>query len=229
MLTLTAGGLFHSETGEHDRQGPQEERPVIHAASYEVLEVSSGVARPLVEAWHYARGMGNATHSFLLVSRSCGTPLAVAVFNPPSLGAAKLMASGVCEHQAVMNLSRLSFSPQAPKNAGSFLLARAVRALPQRWKVVSTYADVAQNVVGVTYQGANFAYLGQSSARPVWTRGGQQVSTQRGGKTLTHAQMQDEGCVIAARAPMHRYRMVRGQAPVQGPQGYPRPQVRLLE
>jgi hypothetical protein len=210
-LLLTPGGLLA-------QFGPVPNADPLRTSAYEVRVIPASEARPLVEQWHYARGMGYATACASLHVRACGTPVAVAVFNPPSLGAAKLMAQGGHRHQDVIGLSRLCFDPAAPKNAGSFLLARAVAALPERWSVISTYADEGQGVVGVTYQATNFTYLGRSEPRAVWTRDGVQVSVQRGGKTLTHEQMHQEGCVLAGRAAMHRYRMVRGQPAPQRPQ-----------
>lgn len=224
MLRLCAGGLQHGPAGES-----AEGRPPLRRREYEVRPARAAQARELVEAWHYAHGMGRLTCGYTLHVRACGSPVAVAVFNPPSLGAAKFMAQGCCAHREVIGLSRLCFHPEAPRNAGSFLLARAVAALPQRWAVVGTYADEAQGVVGVTYQAANLSYLGRTEPRAVWTRGGVQVSVQRGGRTLTRAEMEAEGCELAARAAMHRYRLVRGQQEQhRNPGRYPKPVQRLL-
>lgn len=224
MLTLSGLGVYHDASGT-----PQRAPGSLRRRDHEVRAAREGEVRALVEAWHYAHGMGRMTCGFTLHARACGSVLAVAVFNPPSLGAAKLMARGHCTHQEVIGLTRLSFHPEAPKNAGSFLLARAVAALPDRWAVVSTYADEAQGVVGVTYQAANLNYLGRTVPRAVWTREGVQVSVQRGGRTLTRAEMEAEGCQLAARAAMHRYRLVRGrQEAERNPERYPKPLPRLL-
>ena len=224
MLTLTAAGPVHQAVPCPPFPSP------LRSRQYEVRPLTEEEARPLVEAWHYARGMGRATHAFSLNVRACGTAVAVAVFNPPSLGAAKFMAAGVTTHQHVLGLSRLCFHSEAPKNAGSFLLSQASRQLPERWEVISSYADEAQGVVGVVYQASNLSYLGKTAPRPVWTRNGQQVSVQRGGKTLTHQQMREEGCILAARAAMHRYRLVRADPEQRhDARPYPKPQTRLLE
>lgn len=224
MLTLSPGGACHVPAGEGRVRLPE-----LRRGEYEVRPAREGEARGLVEQWHYARGMGRLTCAWALHVRACGSPVAVAVFNPPSLGAAKFMARGVGTHQQVIGLSRLCFHGHAPKNAGSFLLAQAVAALPQRWAIVSTYADEAAGVVGVTYQAANLAYLGRTGPRAVWTRDGVQVSVQRGGQTLTREQMEAEGCVLAARASMHRYRLVRGQQERErNPGRYPKPLPHLL-
>ena len=225
---MTAPALILTPTGAAACRAAGLPAP-LRARDFEVRPVSLAAARPLVEAWHYARGVGQSTAAFTLHARACGTPVAVAVFNPPSLGAAKFMAQGVTTHQGVLNLSRLSFHPDAPRNAGSFLLARAIAALPDRWAVISTYADTAQGVVGTVYQAVAAEYRGPSAARPVWTRQGVQVSTQRGARTLTHDDMLAEGCTLAARAVMHRYRLVRGQIETRrNPHTYPKAMPRLL-
>jgi len=196
----------------------------------ELRELGRSEAAALISRWHYAQGVGQITHAYALHLRSCGSVLGVASYNPPALGAAKLMSAGTgLGHQRVIALTRLAFHPDAPHNTGSALLARSGKALPERWAIITSYADEAQGVVGVVYQASNLTYLGKTAPRPVWTRGGVQVSVKRGGKTLTHEQMREEGCVLAARASMHRYRLLRGHAETQrNPGAYPKPMDRLL-
>ena len=222
-LLLSAGGVLHGHAAQTIFPAP------LRSTEYEMRPLSAAEARQWAETWHYARGVGRLTHAYGLHVRACGSLVAVAAFNPPSLGAAKFMAQGVCTHQQVLGLSRLCFHPDAPKNAGSFLLSRAFACLPERWAVISTYADEAQGVVGVVYQASNLSYLGKTEPRAVWTKGGVQVSVQRGGKTLTREEMQQDGAVLSARACMHRYRLVR-QDPERErrERPYPKPMTRLL-
>lgn len=119
------------------------------------------------------------------------------------------MAAGIGTHRDVIGLSRLCYHPRAPRNAGSMLLAAAIRALPDRWQIIATYADEGAGVTGVTYQASNFRHMGVSAPRAVWTRNGVQVSAQRGPRTLTRTELLDEGCVLSTRAKMHRYRYWR--------------------
>lgn len=194
----------------------------LRRSDYEVTALSGKEARPLIEQWHYAHGVGNVTAAYALRFKACGTAVAVAAFNPPSRGAAVLMAREVTTPERIIGLTRLCFHPEAPQNAGSFLLAAAMSALPERWDAVSTYADEGQGVCGTVYQASNFAYLGKTPPRPMWHKDGVQVSTQRGSRTLTHQQMLDEGCVIASRASLHRYRFVREYPESRNPQHYPK-------
>jgi hypothetical protein len=224
-LILTPSGAQHCSAPDSFLSPT---RPAVRAAAYDVRAVTAREAQPLVEAWHYAHGVGQVTAAFALHERGSGAVLAVATFNPPSLGAAKLMAGPDRPHQHVLGLSRLCFHPAAPHGAASFLLSRAIRALPERWQVIATYADAAQGVVGTAYQASNFEYLGMTAARPVWTRAGVQVSRQRGARTLTAAELHAEGCVLAARACMYRYRLIRGVDAPRSRRGYPKAVTPLL-
>ncbi|MCD0176272.1 hypothetical protein IHN32_09995 [Deinococcus sp. 14RED07] len=226
MLTLTPGGAVHSAPLR--QRGPDPDREQATAREFEVRAITAREARPLIESWHYARGVGHLTAAFALHRRDCGSIVAVAGFNPPSLGAAKFMAAGICTHQEVIGLSRLCYHPQAPRNAGSMLLAASIRTLPGRWAVISTYADEAAGVIGTTYRAGNFRYMGTSAPRAVWLRRGVQVSTQRGGHTLTHDEMLEEGCQLLARARMHRYRYWRASPEERRLTPYPEPHPVLL-
>ncbi|MFC5849411.1 hypothetical protein [Deinococcus petrolearius] len=103
-------------------------------------------------------------------------------------------------------------------------------ALPQRWAIVSTYADEGAGVVGITYQAANLAYLGRTGPRAVWTR------RRRAGQRLAGWTDPDPradggrgGCALTARAALHRYRLLRGQQERErNPGRYPKPLPRLL-
>ncbi|MBZ9715586.1 hypothetical protein [Deinococcus multiflagellatus] len=226
MLALTAAGLAHVAHAA----GPWHD-PLLKD-EWTVQPVAAAAARAFITTHHYALGAGRMTSAFGAFHRDCGSLLAVVAFNPPALGWAKHAATGTaCPHQSVLALTRLTIRPDAPANISSFLISRAVRQLPERWQIISTYADEARQVVGVAYQAANFEYQGRSKPRELWTREGQAVSRKRGARTLNHAQMIDDGCIYQGKAAMHRYRQLRRTAEREtrrNPATYPKPSLFLV-
>lgn len=70
----------------------------------------------------------------------------------------------------VLALSRMAVHPSVPKNACSFLLARAIADIKRdrRWVWLLTYADESQGHEGGVYRASNWTYVGRTKANPRW-------------------------------------------------------------
>lgn len=196
----------------------------IRREHYTVAPVPAALARPLIERYHYAGGVGNTGTVILGLFRLTDPTqrcLGVAWFQPPAFGAAKKV--GGEHHRRVLALSRTVLVPLAPRNSATFLLGGAIRYIralceadgsTQRWWKLVTYADEWQarhalykRVPGGIYRGSNWTCEGRCSERIVWVNRetGVHVSRYSDGTTFTHDEMAARGCVSAGRFALWRF------------------------
>jgi hypothetical protein len=196
----------------------------LRRTRYTVRPISAALARPLIERYHYAGGVGNTGTVILgLYCRADPRQLCLGVtwFQPPALGAAKNV--GGAEHRRVLALSRTVLVPWAPRNSATFLLGASIRyirslheadGVTQRWWRLVTFADeyqarhpVHKRIPGGIYRGSNWLCEGRCAERLVWihreTRA--QVSRYSGGVTFTHEEMRARGYVPAGRFALWRF------------------------
>ena len=142
----------------------------LRRTRYMVRPIAAAIARPLIESFHYAGGVGNT--GTIIMGLFCRADplqrcLGVTWFHPPALGAAKEV--GGAEHRRVLALSRTTLVPWAPRNSATFLLGASIRYIrslrdqdgvtPRWWRLV-TYADewqarhaVHKRIPGGIYRG----------------------------------------------------------------------------
>ena len=153
-------------------------------------------ALDLIRRLHYSKGGPNtSTYRHGLYANSgllLGDPIGVALWIPPTRGAAETVSEN---WQGVLSLSRLCASPDAPKNAASFLLSASMRMIDRaRWPVLLTYADTAQGHTGAIYKAANWECLGPVAAGDTRTDSeGRQCGRKRGQRTFTRGEMIQRG------------------------------------
>jgi hypothetical protein len=211
-----------------------------------VADVPPWRARGLVARHHYARGASNtATHLHGLYRRSDYLLAGVAWWLPPTRSAAvaqlkelrldrllPLLRYGApvaaltladledfSDPDSVLTLSRLALTPEAPKNAATFLLAASVKRLAPRWRLLLTYADTWQGHAGHIYRASGWRHLGRTKAERVYVREGRMVARKAGPKTRTHAEMLGLGAVCVGAFPKERFRLVRMARPIPSAQG----------
>jgi hypothetical protein len=152
----------------------------------------------MVEKWHYSASAPNTStyrHGLYMAADLplVGDPFGCALWIPPTPNAAATVAGD--NWRGVLSLSRFVISPDAPKNAASFLLGASMRMIDRsKWHTLLTYADTAHGHTGTIYKATNWHELGPVPAGDCWIDSeGRQRGRKRGGKTLTVQQMRDAG------------------------------------
>ena len=163
-----------------------------------VARCSLDLMQSMVRRWHYAGGGSNtAVETFGLWRRDefmDADCMGGTWWLPPT----KLAALNVSDDwQGVLALSRLCCSPEAPKNAASFLLRHSMRQIDrERWPWFVTYADEGQGHEGRIYLASGWREAGFTKPERTYIRRGVMRSRKRGPKTLTHAEMLADGCEL---------------------------------
>lgn len=69
--------------------------------------------------------------------------------------------------QGVLEITRLAFNDDSPRNSCSWFIAKTIKDLQTRYplRLIITYADTAQNHVGTIYKAANFTYHGLTAKK----------------------------------------------------------------
>lgn len=160
----------------------------------------------LIKTHHYAGGHSKifiALHGlYMETDRYRSLPYGVAWWLPhPSPVAASFYSD---DWRNVAVLSRLVLTPDAPRNAASFLISRSIKLLPERWHTLVTYADEWQNHAGAIYRATNWQYVGMTEAKVVYTRNGIVASIRNGDKTMSKKDMLED-CVLEGYYRKHRY------------------------
>lgn len=141
----------------------------LRKSAREVRDADFGAAKRLVEMHHYARG-GSNTYVYCHGLFRTGEPelKGVAWWLPPTRVAAESV-NRECWTK-VLSLTRMAITPDCPRNAASFLLARSIKMIRREGRFVSlvTYADEAQGHRGDVYRAANWNYVGRTGPYPRW-------------------------------------------------------------
>jgi hypothetical protein len=125
-----------------------------------VESVAFADARALIESGHYTRSLTKGRHCFGMVRD--GELVGCAVFGQPSgRGVARSFWEDGDERNT-LELLRLYLIDEAGPNAESWLLARAVRALPREVEMLAAYSSPGVGHYGACYQAANWLYVGRS-------------------------------------------------------------------
>ena len=169
----------------------------LRRAEWLVERVPHGEAVAAIVSWHYAHSAPNTGQTFGLYRRA-DLPLApllgAALWLPPTKRAGEAVAGA--DWNGVLSLSRLVVSPEAPRNAATFLLASSMRLLDRgRWPVLLTYADTHQGHTGAIYKATGWQLDAVTSAGSYFVRDGRQVGRKRGNRNISAAQLRSEGYV----------------------------------
>jgi hypothetical protein len=174
-----------------------------------VRSVSLETAQEAISRLHYSKGGSNtATYRFGLFRRGeelmdawC---LGVAWFIPPTKSAA--LATFPENWQGVLTLTRFVIDPTVPKNAASFLLAKATKLIDRgTWPCLVTYADEWQGHTGTIYRAAGWEYVGMTQPEATFVRAGRMVARKAGPKTRTHAEMKAMGAEMVGKFAKHKF------------------------
>jgi len=128
---------------------------------YSVVEIPYEATKDWILNIHYAGRMPSISYAYGLYFYD--EMVGMVSYGSP---ASPALCKGICgeEHRAdVIELNRLVLRDNLP-NEASFLVAKSLKLLPQP-KVVVSYADTAQDHLGIIYQATNFLFTGTTKAR----------------------------------------------------------------
>ena len=179
----------------------------LRAECWTVAPLEHAEAAPFIEQWHYARGCSNTcVYAFGLRHVALPSLYGVTMWLPPTRVAAESVNRD--QWQKVLSLSRMAVHPVVPKNACSFMLARAVRRIRAEARFVSlvTYADESQGHEGDVYRACGWKYVGKTGPYLRWVdpTTGRQVASQAT-TTRSVAEMEDLGYVRSGRFYKHKF------------------------
>ena len=192
---------------------------VLKKHEWKVAPIGMSSAVRLILSYHYSSSVSKqfvAIHGLFHITDDYNVlPYGVCWWQPlPSPSAAKFFHK---DWKNVLSLSRLVCTPDAPKNAVSFMLSRSIKMLPSRYHTLATYADTWQGHVGTIYKASNWQYLGLTDNKPVWCDvNDNNVSIRQGDTTRKVAEMESLGYKMIGRYAKHRDAYKRNE-PIQKP------------
>ena len=170
------------------------------------------IAQAMVRKYHYA-GRGSNTRVYTFGLRPYESWLdneivAVSWWLPPTKTAGASVWPD--DPQAVLALSRLVATPDAPTNSCSFLLRHSMRQIDrQRWPVLVTYADEWQGHTGAIYKAAGWIADGTTKPEPTYIKDGVMKCRKAGNRTKTNPEMLAAGYTLVGKFRRLRFVHVR--------------------
>ena len=134
-----------------------------------VEKVSNSLAQEIVVEKHYLHRAGPCSNAFGLFD-SAMQLRGVVMYGTPSSAPLRAGIAGKDEALNVVELTRLWIDDDTPKNAESFLIGRSIKHCGK--EIVVSFADTAQEHLGVIYQATNWLYTGLSAKRTDWVISG---------------------------------------------------------
>tara|TARA_R100000935_G_scaffold6251_1_gene13739 strand:- start:2616 stop:3224 length:609 start_codon:yes stop_codon:yes gene_type:complete len=128
---------------------------------YDIQRISYAETKPFILDIHYAKRMPSISYAYGLYQDNVLIGM-VSYGSPASPSLCKGVAGEENKHH-VIELNRLVLKNNE-KNQASILIAASFKLLPKP-KIIVSYADTAQNHLGVVYQATNFIFTGTSKPR----------------------------------------------------------------
>ena len=175
-------------------------------SDYQVQIVNSKETYSYLRDIHYAHRIPSISFAFgLFKDREI---VGVVTYGTP---ASSTLCKGICGElfqKNVLELNRLVLKNNLP-NEASRLVAASLRLLPKP-KIIVSFADTAQNHLGIVYQATNFLYTGLSSKfRDVKVKGLEHQHHATYGHGLTYEEIKvkygAENVYFEDRSRKHRY------------------------
>jgi len=134
---------------------------MINGDKYTVRQISYDDTKPFILDIHYAKRMPSISFAYGLFLQNNLVGM-VSYGSPASPSLCKGIAGENNKH-LVIELNRLVLKNNI-KNEASMLIGSSFKLLPKP-KIIVSYADTAQDHLGVVYQATNFLFTGTSKAR----------------------------------------------------------------
>jgi hypothetical protein len=183
--------------------------------SYEVQQITRAMCSRFILCIHYAKRWPSVSLAYGLIRD--GVLVGVITYGTPPSAPLRRGLAGDEYTKCVLELNRLCLRDNL-KNEASMLVGRSLRMIEGNHIVVS-FADTAQDHIGIVYQATNFLYCGLSAKRTDWkVKGkehlhGQTIADEfRGVKNRAQAMRDKYGddFHLAPRPRKHRYVMMVG-------------------
>jgi hypothetical protein len=157
---------------------------------YTVQKIDYSQTKPFILNIHYAHRMPSVSYAYGLFR--INDLVGIITYGKP---VSNNLCYGICGHEHssnVIELNRLVLRDNI-KNEASFLISQSLQMLPKP-KIVVSYADTAQDHVGMVYQASNFIFTGTTKLRTEMRR-------ENGG----HSRHGTDTSCRQVRSPKHRY------------------------
>lgn len=182
----------------------------LKRSEWKVAPIGFDVSSRLVKTFHYAKGHSKQSVALHGLFMACddynALPFGVCWWMPPAAPSVARYASE--DFKNVLCLSRMVITPDAPKNAASFLLSASIKMLPEKYHTLITYADEWRGHTGAIYKATNWTYDGLTEKKAVYVdSSGVMTSTRKGDKTLNIAEMSQH--TLLGRFAKHRFLFYR--------------------
>lgn len=170
-----------------------------------VEQIERSLAQQVVIQNHYLHRAAPCSVAFGLFDNQMQLR-GVVLYGTPSSSSLRAGIAGTDEVLNVIELTRLWIDEDTLKNAESFLIGRSVRKSGK--EIVVSFADTAQEHLGIVYQATNWLYTGLSAKRTDWHVEGIEKHGQTWGDKYSAAEMRSlfgDKFSLKQRSRKHRY------------------------
>ena len=136
----------------------------VNNTGYDVRSITNEATYHYLLNIHYARRLPSISYAYGLFLNN--DLIGVITYGYPPSRSLVVGIAGLEWSDSVLELNRLCLRYNRPHEA-SRLVAASLKLLP-RPRIIVSYADTAQEHVGIVYQATNFIYTGLSAKRNEW-------------------------------------------------------------
>lgn len=170
-----------------------------------VEPIDKGMAQSVVVSRHYLHRPAPCSIAFGLFDPFMQLQ-GVVMYGTPSSSTLRAGIAGQDETLNVIELTRLWVDDEAPHNGESFLIGRSIKQCGK--EIVVSFADTAENHLGIIYQATNWLYTGLSAKRTDWVIEGEDKHGQSWADKYTATEIREkygERFSLQERSRKHRY------------------------
>jgi len=133
----------------------------VYIGKYNIERISYADTKPFILDIHYAKRMPSISYAYGLFDVE--DLIGIISYGSPASPALCKGIAGEENRSLVIELNRLVLKHNK-KNQASMLIGASFKLLPKP-RIIVSYADTAQNHLGVVYQATNFMFTGTSKPR----------------------------------------------------------------
>lgn len=172
---------------------------------WSVKPIDNATAQQLVVEYHYLHRKAPCSQAFGLFDES-NKLRGVVMYGTPSSSSLRAGVAGKEHANNVIELTRLWIDDSTPKNSESYLIGNSIKQCSK--EIVVSFADTAQNHLGIVYQATNWIYTGLSAKRTDWTVEGIDKHGHTWADKYTASEMRElygDRFTLVPRSRKHRY------------------------
>lgn len=172
---------------------------------WSVKPIDNATAQQVVVEHHYLHRKAPCSQAFGLFD-NLGELRGVVMYGTPSSSSLRAGVAGKEHANNVIELTRLWIDDRTPKNSESYLIGNSIKQCVK--EIVVSFADTAQNHLGIVYQATNWIYTGVSAKRTDWTVEGIDKHGHTWADKYTASEMRElygDRFTLVPRSRKHRY------------------------